>query len=255
MKHKIFFEGMAPLLARMLFAGVFLVNAAGFLFFVAFVSSVPSPVAAASDASAAETVRIAAFYRENFGDRKGDAKRGREIAMQSCSQCHGAQGNAISKDFPSLSAQLPDYVASQLALYKMGKRRSPVMGSIATALKIEDMLDVATYFSQQTPAKPYESARPELLALGEKLYYSGDGPRAIPACAWCHGPRGDSSAPIFPRIGGQSPVYLEFVLGVLKNKFFTIQEAYVMKAVLTNISEDEIKAVSEFVSTLDVKKK
>lgn len=229
--------------------------ATGFLFVAFCASLVPGRVAAASDASPGQTIGIVEFYREKFGDRKGDAKRGREIAMRSCSQCHGPQGNPVSKEFPSLSAQLPVYVASQLALYKMGQRRSPVMGAIATSLTEQDMLDVASYFSQQAPAAPYASARPELLAQGEKLYYGGDPARAIPACAWCHGPRGDSSAPIFPRIGGQSPAYLEFVVGVLKTKFFTIQEAYVMKAVLTNLSDEDIKAVSEFVSTLEVKKK
>lgn len=205
---------------------------------------------AGADAPAIETKKITILYEENFGNRKGDAVRGRNIVTQACAQCHGIEGNAVSKEYPSLSAQLPSYLASQLVLFKMGKRRSPIMEPIAKSLALDDMLDVATYYSRQTPGKPYESSNAKLLAQGERLYREGDIQRGIPACTWCHGSSGNSSSPIFPRIGGQSPAYLESVLGVLKNKFFYAQEAYVMKAILVNMTQEDMKAVSEFTSTL-----
>lgn len=206
---------------------------------------------AASDAPAVEIRKITSLYEEKFGTRKGDAVRGKQVATQICAQCHGIDGNAASKEFPSLSAQLPNYLASQLVLYKMEKRRSPIMAAIAKGLTTDDMLDVATYYSQQAPGKPYESSNAKLLAYGEKLYREGDIQRGIPACTWCHGPSGNSTQPIFPRIGGQSPAYIEFVLGILKSRFFYAQEAYIMKAALANMTPDDIKAVSEFASTLN----
>lgn len=213
-------------------------------------SAAMNSVMAASDAPGMETVRITTLYDENFGNSKGDAVRGKQVAAQMCATCHGSDGNAVSNAFPSLSAQLPNYLASQLVLYKMEKRRSPIMMPIAKNLSTDDMLDVATYYSRQAPAAPHRSTQAELLAQGEKLYKGGDVERGIPACAWCHGPSGSSSSPIFPRIGGQSPAYLEAVLGILKTKFFYAQEAYVMKAVLANMNQEDIKAVSEYVSTI-----
>ncbi|SFU43349.1 c-type cytochrome [Pseudoduganella namucuonensis] len=218
------------------------------------VSTTANPVMAGTDVAAMETKTIAAFHKDSFGNRQGNAVRGKQIATQACAQCHGAEGNAVSSAFPSLSAQLPNYLASQLMLFKTGQRRSPVMHAIATNLAAGDMLDVAAYYASQSPGKPYESTNAELLAHGEKLYREGDLKRGIPACTWCHGPGGGATSSIFPRIGGQSPIYLEVVLDVLKTKQFHIQEAYVMKAILTNLSREDIKAVSEYTSTLTAAK-
>lgn len=214
------------------------------------VSAAVTAVLADANAPALETVRITDLYSEAFGQRKGDVARGKQVAAQACAQCHGSGGDAVGDAFPSLSAQLPNYLASQLVLFKMEKRRSPVMAPIAKNLTVDDMLDVATYYSRQAPGAAHRSTQAELLAQGEKLYRAGDVQRGIPACTWCHGASGSGSAPIFPRIGGQSPVYLEAVLGILKTKFFYAQEAYVMKAVLANLNQEEIKAVAEYVSTM-----
>lgn len=217
------------------------------------VSTAANSVMAGTDAPAIETKTIAAFHQDSFGDRQGNAVRGKQIATQACVQCHG-EGNAVSGAFPSLSAQLPNYLAAQLMLFKTGQRRSPIMQAIAKNLAADDMLDVAAYYSSQSPGKPYESKNAELLAHGEKLYREGDLKRGIPACTWCHGQAGGATSSIFPRIGGQSPTYLEFVLDVLKTKHFHIQEAYVMKAILTNLTREDIKAVSEYTSTLTAAK-
>ena len=218
------------------------------------VSAAASPVMAGPDGVAIETRTIAAYNQASFGDRQGDATKGQRIVMQACAQCHGAQGNAVSSAFPTLSAQLPTYLVAQLMLFKTGERRSPIMQPVAQNLSASDMLDTAAYFSSQTPGKPYASNNAELLTHGEKLYREGDLQRGIPACIHCHGVTGSAIAPIFPRIGGQSPDYLEFVLGVLKTKRFVIHEAYVMKAILTNLTPVDIKAVSAYTSTLTAAK-
>jgi cytochrome c553 len=223
---------------------------AGLAWMVLLAVSAAPPVMAGADATAKEARTIAAYYQDSFGDRQGNAVRGKRIVAQACALCHGAEGNATSSAFPSLSGQLPQYLAAQLMLFKTGERRSPIMQSIARDLAAADMLDAAAYLSSQAPGAPYASSDAELLAHGEKLYREGDLQRGIPACAYCHGANGSATSPIFPRIGGQSPVYLEFVLDVLKTRRFVIQEAYVMKAILTNLTPEDIKAVSAHASTL-----
>lgn len=215
-------------------------------------SAAVRPVMAAPDGGAIEIRSIAAYNQASFGDQHGDRARGQRIAMQACSQCHGAQGNAVSRAFPNLSAQLPEYLVAQLMLFKTGERRSPIMQPVAQNLSAADMLDAAAFYSSQAPGKPYLSNNAELMGRGEKLYREGDLQRGTPACIHCHGTTGGAIAPIFPRIGGQSPDYLEFVLGVLKTKRFVIHEAYVMKAILTNLTLEDIKAVATYTSTLTV---
>jgi len=51
------------------------------------------------------------------------------------------------------------------------------------------------------------------LALGMSFGYCADDQEikrlATQVCATCHGPRGDSTSPAFPRLAGQQPAYIE----------------------------------------------
>jgi cytochrome c553 len=79
----------------------------------------------------------------------GNAAAGKELVKKSCMQCHGADGNSTSPDFPKLAGQQADYIVKSLQGYKSGTRKNPIMAPMGTNLSQRDMEDVAAYFSSQ----------------------------------------------------------------------------------------------------------
>jgi cytochrome c553 len=79
----------------------------------------------------------------------GNAQSG-EQKSQVCAACHGPGGNApTGPEFPRLAGQHYDYLLKALRDYKSGARKDPIMGAQAAALTLQDMADLAEYFSEQ----------------------------------------------------------------------------------------------------------
>ena len=79
---------------------------------------------------------------------KGDAEAGRTKA-QPCKACHGEAGISVSPEFPKIAGQHPDYLATALRHYKLGKRKNPIMAGQVANLSEKDMLDLAAFYSTQ----------------------------------------------------------------------------------------------------------
>ena len=83
----------------------------------------------------------------------GNADAGKQRAAQVCVACHGADGNKPSAvDQPVLAGQYPDYIVKALRDYKSGKRKNPIMTGFASGLTVQDMEDLAAWFSSQKSA-------------------------------------------------------------------------------------------------------
>jgi cytochrome c553 len=108
-----------------------------------------------------------------------------------------------------LAGQNAAYIESQLNHFHDKTRVDPsgVMPTQAAALSKQDIENLATYFSLQTPAGL--EADPSYWQDGEKLYRTGDPSRQIPACMACHGPVGRGvPAAGYPQLRAQHAVYL-----------------------------------------------
>ena len=80
----------------------------------------------------------------------GNVEAGKGKA-EACKACHGeAGGKPIAPEYPILAGQHEDYIVTALTQYKAGKRKNPIMGAQAQALKPEDIRDLAAYFSSQS---------------------------------------------------------------------------------------------------------
>lgn len=80
----------------------------------------------------------------------GNAEAGKAKA-EPCKACHGEAGaKPIQPDFPILAGQHYDYLVVALSQYKAGKRKNPIMGGQAAALKPEDIRDLAAFFAGQS---------------------------------------------------------------------------------------------------------
>jgi cytochrome c553 len=169
-----------------------------------------------------------------------------------CAACHGADGNSVAPDWPSLAGQHPNYIVRQLEAFKNGERQNVTMKPFADMLSEQDMADVAAYFAAQKPTP--KGADPALVSLGQQIYRGGVPERGIAACIACHGPGGHGNPfASFPRIGGQHSAYVaktlqEYASGARRSD---VDSNQMMRNVAALLLEDEIRALAGYVQGLN----
>ncbi|OYY73552.1 MAG: hypothetical protein B7Y40_08885 [Gammaproteobacteria bacterium 28-57-27] len=65
-----------------------------------------------------------------------------------CLACHGKDGHAAIKTYPTLAGQNAEYLVEALKGYRDGSRTNPIMVPMAKVLNDADMENVAAYFAQ-----------------------------------------------------------------------------------------------------------
>src|ERR1051325_2111726 len=188
----------------------------------------------------------------------GDANAGAAKAAV-CGACHGPQGVAIAPNFPNLAGQSATYLYLQLKAFKDGQRSDPVMTGQAAALSDQDMRNLAAHFAA-LPAQP--AGTPDAASRGAQLFHAGDPARGVPPCQGCHGPAGqgptgawqgapDTAGPNFPRLAGQSAVYIGQELGDYHHgKRVGVSNGKVMEGVAQNLDEADIQALATYIQSL-----
>jgi cytochrome c553 len=178
----------------------------------------------------------------------GSAAAGKNKAA-ACAGCHGADGNGgADPTWPKLAGQDGDYLAKQLGDFKSGARKNAIMQGMAGALSAQDMKDIGAYYASLKPSAGAAKSK-ELAALGEKIFRGGNAKMGVTACMSCHGPSGHGIPPRFPRVSGQSAVYTEQQMLAFKRGSRS-NDGEVMTRIAFRMSEQEIKAVSDYMAGL-----
>ncbi|HSH49480.1 MAG TPA: c-type cytochrome [Halomonas sp.] len=118
--------------------------------------------AADSDAAADETQQAAvqddAEPAADSGQEEATEVAGADLPgadkIGVCVACHGQDGHGTAPIYPNLAGQNAEYMESALKAYRAGEREggmSMVMTPMAAGLSDEDIVDLAEYYSQQTP--------------------------------------------------------------------------------------------------------
>jgi cytochrome c553 len=184
----------------------------------------------------------------NVGLAAGNPETGTTKAVV-CQACHGANGNSVNPEWPSLAGLGADYIAQQLQNFKSGKRSNPVMTGMVVNLSPEDMADLAAYFGSQVNTGL--EADPSHWKAGEKLYRAGDKARDIPACMACHGPTGYGIAPAkFPALRGQHAGYVVKQLTDYASGARSTGPNGIMQIIAKRLSPDDMRDVSSYVQGL-----
>ena len=169
-----------------------------------------------------------------------------------CAACHGANGVSASQQWPNLAGQGEKYLYRQLIEFKKGKtgeRFNATMTPLVTTLSDQDLQDLAAYFSSLPNAKG--QADKKLLEKGQQLYRGGDRARNVVACIACHGPQGlGNNEAAFPVLSGQHVEYLVDELQDYKAGTRTTDTNGVMRDIASKLTEDDMKAVTSYVSGL-----
>ena len=172
----------------------------------------------------------------------GDATRG----VVACITCHGPKGQSAVPAWPKLSAQHAAYTVKQLKSYKDGTRANAIMMGMAMPLNEQDMINIATYLSQQAPSQGVAQNK-DTIALGQSIYRGGIASKGVQACAGCHSPNGAGIPSQYPRQGGQ---WAEYSYTQLVNFNQGARKNLQMNSIASKLSDQEMKAVSDYMAGL-----
>ena len=160
---------------------------------------------------------------------------------QVCAACHGADGNAVSADFPSLAGQTWRYLYIQLRDYQEGRRSNPLMSPMAASLSREDMIAIANYYAAQ-PLKP------STFKVDEAKARLGKAKAEETLCTMCHlgGFLGQNE---IPRVAGQGYQYIVAQLKAFKDRTRT-NDAGTMTSVARTLSDADIENLGHYLTGL-----
>jgi cytochrome c553 len=188
-------------------------------------------------------VAVAAEQKPAF---KPDVAKGQQLAAN-CAACHTQDGSRGAPANPIIQGQHYEYIVKQLAEFKEGKRKNPIMQGMAAPLSEEDMKHIAAFYSTKV-AKPGAAKQKGLVSLGEQIYRGGIAGKSVPACAGCHSPNGAGIPAQYPRIGSQHADYTEAQL--LAFRAGTRGNSPQMATIAQKMNDREIKAVADYVAGL-----
>ncbi len=89
---------------------------------------------------------VAVLLLPGFSVFAADLTRGKTLSAQ-CSVCHGKNGIAKDPESPNLAGQSALYIEKTLVDYQKGFREDRRMSIIAKSLSMEDIKDLAAWYS------------------------------------------------------------------------------------------------------------
>jgi len=186
--------------------------------------------------------------------KDGSAKAGK-TKSELCQGCHGVNGMSIDPTtFPNLAGQYAGYIFKQVQDFQLGNRQDDTMSAMAaTVTSLDDLRDIAVYFSTQKQMKGKPSSNSKLVNRGKELFLKGNPRTGLYGCVNCHGKNGkgkSKSNSLFPVIGGQTKAYIIKQLTDLKSGKRKNDPARMMGNIAKKLSATDIKAVAEYVSGL-----
>ncbi len=167
-----------------------------------------------------------------------DAAAGMQKA-QVCVACHGPEGVSANPAVPSLAAQPAQFVATQLLMFREGKRKDAQMSPFAANLTNTDLNNLAAYFTAQKLVLPAAAADASTAEAGARLAKQLN-------CVQCHGATLMGQQHI-PRLAGQQREYLRAQL-----RGFKAQTRFDMDGQMTSaaqpLSEADIDTLANYLA-------
>lgn len=162
-----------------------------------------------------------------------------------CGHCHGSPGPGLSLlEFgPHLAGQHEDYLLKQMNDFHSGARKHKFMNEPSRVLIEPLARQLAIYYAALPRAVNPTNASEETLQAGERIYTS--------RCSICHGEDGvNTQTKLTPVVAGLYATYTRNQLSNYKDGKRTNDEDGVMRHIVTDLSDIEIEAVSEYMQDL-----
>ncbi|MDH5517166.1 MAG: c-type cytochrome [Gammaproteobacteria bacterium] len=164
------------------------------------------------------------------------------LRIRLCQYCHGKDGNSVRKDVPNLAEQNPVYLLTQFEFFRTDKRSNKVMNELAKGLSEEERINIALYYASQEVKVEPDKLNDNAVAYkrGSTIYSN--------VCINCHGKNGHGERTL-PRIAGQKYDFLTKTLSAYKENN-AVRPDSAMLAIAAAMSEDDIRAISLFVASM-----
>lgn len=159
-----------------------------------------------------------------------------------CSHCHGENGNSKREYIPNLAAQNPLYLFHSFEKFASGERSNFVMSKLAQTLSLEERVNIAVYFAQQTVLPSTVPVDEPLRLQGEALFQT--------TCTGCHGKQAQGLESM-PRLAGQPGEYIRRALTRFRANDPS-RAGSVMRPIAANLSEHEISALAAYLQQLSL---
>ena len=168
----------------------------------------------------------------------GDVSRGAARAA-ACEGCHGTPERAPLAGTPYLAGQQDEFLVLQMFLFREGLREVPQMAGLFKGVTDYDFMDMAAYFSRQTPPRGDAGPDPKLRARGAELA------KAM-GCGSCHLPdfRGQKQ---IPRLERQREDYLARTLKEYRDNKRTGADTS-MNGLMYRVTDGDIDALAHFLA-------
>ena len=176
-----------------------------------------------------------------------------EQRLKACAACHGERGEGLTKSeyYPRLAGKPARYLYNQLAAFRDGKRRSPIMNYLVAHLSDEYLKEIAAYYERLTPPYPPPSPVPaQIAARGQALATRGDAARKIPACTACHGNPPHGMQPAVPALAGLTAHYIASQMGAWRIGQRRAAEPDCMREIASRLTPDDVAAISAWLASL-----
>ncbi len=159
-----------------------------------------------------------------------------------CLACHGERGTSQTEGVPSLGAQMPDYIVTQLFQFRDKQRTAPPMNDMAADLSDDDLRSFSDALGA-LPAPVAAKAAPDaaLAARAQALV-------AKHQCNSCHAGELTGRDNI-PRIRGQREEYLAAALAAYRSN---ARPGYdpAMNEAAQGLKDDEIRDLAAYIARL-----
>ena len=179
-----------------------------------------------------------------------DLRNGRVI-YETCAACHLPEGwGSADGTYPQIAGQHLKVILKQLLDIRDGQRENALMYPFVQERTIggyQSLVDVASYITKlpmhpQHQQGPYNDFKPEY-KQGEKLYSQ--------FCSSCHGQHAEGKNETrIPRLQGQHYPYMMRQISLIQGGIRQVDPT--MKAIVDQLSDDELRYIINFVSYIPV---
>ena len=156
-----------------------------------------------------------------------------------CGACHGAQGNSVIPNTPSIAGQPKVFLENQLVLIREGMRDIPQMKGLLDNVPDAELSALAQHYAALPVVKPSTQQRQDLFAKGESLSKEM-------RCGICHLPNYVGREQM-PRLAGQREDYLLHTMRSMKSNQVAGRDP-IMTASLYGISDADLQAIAHYLA-------
>jgi len=177
-------------------------------------------------------------------------------SVPACATCHGLQGQGKPHfAYPRLAGLGAGYLSNAMRAFVDGRRLNGIMTPIARALGPQEVGAVVAYYAafRARPSQDVGRWSPNSLAEGKRLYEHGDLVDKLPACARCHGARGEGLGARFPWLAGQSEGYVKERLRSFRAGARGGVGPDLMRAAVRPLTDRQIEVISQYVSIMNMR--